>query len=74
MDRKVANFTKDHGVSNLNFCHVFQDQLVARYYLDVMAKISKVIDSINVIDISECKEKIIKGEILNLFIEDKPFK
>ena len=65
LDRKVANFAKDHGVSNLEFLSCIPGSIGGAVIMNSGCygqDISKVIDSINVIDISECKEKIIKGE------------
>ena len=70
LDRKVANFAKDRGVSNLEFLSCIPGSIGGAVIMNSGCygqDISKVIDSINVIDISECKEKIIKGENIKFF-------
>ena len=70
LDRKISNFAKDHGVGNLEFLSCIPGSIGGAVIMNSGCygnDISKVLDSINVIDINKCKEKQIKKEEIKFF-------
>ena len=70
LDRKISNFAKDHGVGNLEFLSCIPGSIGGAVIMNSGCygnDISKVLDSINVIDINKCKEKKIKKEEIKFF-------
>tara|TARA_Y100000591_G_C21844995_1_gene708153 strand:- start:131 stop:1036 length:906 start_codon:yes stop_codon:yes gene_type:complete len=70
LDRKISNFAKDHGVGNLEFLSCIPGSIGGAVIMNSGCygnDISKILDSINVIDINKCKEKKIKKEEIKFF-------
>ena len=65
LDRKVSNFAKDHGIGNFEFLSCIPGSIGGAVVMNSGCydyDISKVLLSINVIDINEAKEKEIKSD------------
>ena len=60
LDRKISNFAKVNGIGNLEFLSCIPGSIGGAVIMNSGCygnDISKVLSSINVIDINECKEK-----------------
>ena len=69
-DRKIANFAKDNGIGNLEFLSCIPGSIGGAVIMNSGCygnDISKVLVSINVIDIHSSKEKEIKRKDINFF-------
>ena len=76
LDRKVSNFAKDNNISNFEFLYCIPGSIGGAVIMNsgcYDTEISKVLVSINVIDIEECKEKEIIREDINFFLQRKQF-
>ena len=65
LDRKISNFAKDNGIGNLEFLSCIPGSIGGAVIMNSGCydnEISKVLVSINVIDIIRCEEKKIKSE------------
>ena len=65
LDRKISNFATVNGIGNLEFLSCIPGSIGGAVIMNSGCynnDISKVLTSINVIDINECKEKEIKKE------------
>ncbi len=70
LDRKVSNFAKENGIGNLEFLSCIPGSLGGAVIMKSGCygnDISKVLISINVIDLINCKEKEIKREEIDFF-------
>ena len=70
LDRKISNFAKDNGIGNLEFLSCIPGSIGGAVIMNSGCydnDISKVLISINVIDIIECKEKEIKKDEIEFF-------
>ncbi len=70
LDRKISNFAKTNGIGNLEFLSCIPGSIGGAVIMNSGCynnEISKVLISINVIDIKECKEKEIKKEEIKFF-------
>ena len=70
LDRKVANFAKENGLGDLEFLSCIPGSIGGSVIMNSGCydfDISKVLISVNVIDIKKCIEKEIKGEDINFF-------
>ncbi len=70
LDRKVSNFAKENGIGNLEFLSCIPGSLGGAVIMNSGCygnDISKVLISINVIDLINCKEKEIKREEIDFF-------
>ena len=70
LDRKVANFAKDNGIGNLEFLSCIPGSLGGAIIMNSGCygnDISKVLESITVIDLKSCKEKVIKRDEVKFF-------
>ena len=70
LDRKVANFAKENGLSDLEFLSCIPGSIGGSVIMNSGCygyDISKVLISVNVIDIKKCIEKEIKGEDIDFF-------
>tara|TARA_B100001121_G_C18678717_1_gene617481 strand:- start:64 stop:975 length:912 start_codon:yes stop_codon:yes gene_type:complete len=70
LDRKISNFAKDNGIGNLEFLSCIPGSIGGAVIMNSGCygnDISKVLCSINVVDIKECKEKKINREEINFF-------
>ncbi len=70
LDRKVSNFAKDNGIGNLEFLSCIPGSLGGAIIMNSGCygnDISKVLESINVIDLKSCKEKEIKRDKIKFF-------
>ena len=70
LDRKVSNFAKDNGIGNLEFLSCIPGSLGGAIIMNSGCygnDISKVLVSINVIDLKSCKEKEIKRDNIKFF-------
>ncbi len=70
LDRKISNFAKDHGIGNLEFLSCIPGSIGGAVIMNSGCygnDISKVLKSINVIDINSCCEKEIKREEIKFF-------
>ena len=70
LDRKVANFAKENGLSDLEFLSCIPGSIGGSVIMNSGCydyDISKVLISVNVIDINKCIEKEIKVEDIDFF-------
>ena len=70
LDRKISNFAKENGIGNLEFLSCIPGSIGGAVIMNSGCyenDISKVLTSIKVIDIRECKEKKINREEINFF-------
>ena len=70
LDRKISNFAKDHGIGNFEFLSCIPGSIGGAVIMNSGCygnDISKVLVSINVIDIDKCVEKVIKREDIKFF-------
>ena len=70
LDRKIANFAKENGIGNLEFLSCIPGSIGGAVMMNSGCygnDISKVLYSINVIDIKSCEEKEIKREDIEFF-------
>ena len=70
LDRKISNFAKDHGIGNLEFLSCIPGSIGGAVIMNSGCygnDISKVLKSINVVDINSCCEKEIKREEIKFF-------
>ena len=70
LDRKVSNFAKENGVGNLEFLSCIPGSLGGAIVMNSGCygnDISKVLSSIKVIDLRNCKEKEIKRDEIKFF-------
>ena len=70
LDRKVANFAKENGLSDLEFLSCIPGSIGGSVIMNSGCydyDISKVLISVNVIDIKKCIEKEIKVEDIDFF-------
>ena len=70
LDRKIANFAKENGIGNLEFLSCIPGSIGGAVIMNSGCyghEISKVLSSIKVIDMKDCKEKEIKQEEINFF-------
>ena len=70
LDRKISNFAKDNGIGNFEFLSCIPGSIGGAVIMNSGCyenDISKVLVSINVIDIRDCKEKEIKREEIEFF-------
>lgn len=70
LDRKIANFAKENGIGNLEFLSCIPGSIGGAVIMNSGCygnDISKVLVSINVIDIYSCKEKEIKRNDIDFF-------
>ena len=70
LDRKVSNFAKDNGLSEFEFLSCIPGSIGGAVIMNSGCygdDISKILISINVIDIKDCKEKVIKREDIKFF-------
>ena len=70
LDRKISNFAKENGIGNLEFLSCIPGSIGGAVIMNSGCygnDISKVLRSINVIDINKCCEKRLKEKKLNSF-------
>ena len=70
LDRKVSNYAKDNGLSEFEFLSCIPGSIGGAVIMNSGCygdDISKILISINVIDIKDCKEKVIKREDIKFF-------
>ncbi len=70
LDRKISNFAKDHGIGNLEFLSCIPGSIGGAVIMNSGCygyDISKVLLSLNVIDIKKCEEKEIKHNEIDFF-------
>ena len=70
LDRKVSNFAKDNGLSEFEFLSCIPGSIGGAVIMNSGCygdDISKILISINVIDVKDCKEKVIKREDIKFF-------
>ena len=70
LDRKVSNYAKDNGISEFEFLSCIPGSIGGAVIMNSGCygdDISKILISINVIDIKDCKEKVIKREDIKFF-------
>ena len=70
LDRKVSNFAKDNGLSEFEFLSCIPGSIGGAVIMNSGCygdDISKILISINVIDIKDCKEKVIKRDDIKFF-------
>ena len=70
LDRKLSNFAKDNGIANLEFLSCIPGTIGGAVIMNSGCygyDISKVLSSIRVIDMKDCKEKEIKKEEIQFF-------
>ena len=70
LDRKISNFAKDKGIGNLEFLSCIPGSIGGSVIMNsgcYGSDISKVLNSINVIDMNDGKEKIISNENIKFF-------
>jgi len=70
LDRKVSNFAKDNGLSEFEFLSCIPGSIGGAVIMNSGCygdDISKILISINVIDIKDCKEKVIKRDNIKFF-------
>ena len=74
LDRKISNFAKENGIGNLEFLSYIPGSIGGAVIMNSGCygnDISKVLISINVIDMNKCEEKEIKSEEIDFFIEEQ---
>ncbi len=70
LDRKISNFAKENGIGNLEFLSCIPGSIGGAVIMNSGCygnDISKVLISINVIDMNKCEEKEIKSEEIDFF-------
>ena len=70
LDRKVSNYAKDNGISEFEFLSCIPGSIGGAVIMNSGCygdDISKILISINVIDVKDCKEKVIKREDIKFF-------
>ncbi len=70
LDRKISNFAKENGIGNLEFLSCIPGTIGGGVIMNSGCynnDISKVLSSIKVIDIKECKEKKIESKDMKFF-------
>ena len=70
LDRKISNFAKENGIGNLEFLSCIPGSIGGAVIMNSGCyghEISKVLSSIKVIDMKDCKEKEIKKEEIKFF-------
>ena len=70
LDRKISNFAKDNGIGGLEFLSCIPGSIGGGVIMNSGCynnDISKVLKSLKVVDIHECKEKEIKREDIKFF-------
>ena len=70
LDRKVSNFAKDNGLSEFEFLSCIPGSIGGAVIMNSGCygdDISKILISINVIDIKDCREKVIKRDNIKFF-------
>ena len=70
LDRKVSNYAKDNGLSEFEFLSCIPGSIGGAIIMNSGCygdDISKILISINVIDIKDCKEKVIKKDDIKFF-------
>ena len=70
LDRKVSNYAKDNGLSEFEFLSCIPGSIGGAVIMNSGCygdDISKILISINVIDIKDCKEKVIKKDDIKFF-------
>ena len=70
LDRKISNFAKENGIGNLEFLSCIPGSIGGAVIMNSGCygnDVSKVLRSINVIDINKCCEKKIKREEIEFF-------
>ena len=70
LDRKVSNYAKDNGLSEFEFLSCIPGSIGGAVIMNSGCygdDISKILISINVIDIKDCKEKVIKRKDIKFF-------
>ena len=70
LDRKVSNYAKDNGLSEFEFLSCIPGSIGGAVIMNSGCygdDISKILISINVIDIKDCKEKVIKRDDIKFF-------
>ena len=70
LDRKVSNYAKDNGLSEFEFLSCIPGSIGGAVIMNSGCygdDISKILISINVIDVKDCKEKVIKREDIKFF-------
>ena len=70
LDRKVSNYAKNNGLSEFEFLSCIPGSIGGAVIMNSGCygdDISKILISINVIDIKDCKEKVIKREDIKFF-------
>ena len=70
LDRKISNFARDHGIGNLEFLSCIPGSIGGAVVMNSGCygnDISKILVSLNVIDINSCSEKEIKREEIEFY-------
>ena len=70
LDRKVSNFAKDNAIADLEFLSCIPGSIGGSVIMNSGCydyDISKVLKSLKVVDIHECKEKEMKREDIKFF-------
>ena len=70
LDRKVSNYAKDNGLSEFEFLSCIPGSIGGAVIMNSGCygdDISKILISINVIDVKDCKEKVIKRDDIKFF-------
>ncbi len=70
LDRKISHFAKDNGIGNLEFLSCIPGSIGGAVIMNSGCygyDISKILRSIKVIDIKDCKEKKINRDEINFF-------
>ena len=70
LDRKISNFAVDNGIGNFEFLSCIPGSIGGAVIMNsgcYDTDISKILISINVIDIKDCKEKVIKKDDIKFF-------
>ena len=70
LDRKVSNFAKENGIGNIEFLSCIPGSIGGAVIMNsgcYANDISKILISVNVIDMNNYKEKEIKSEEINFF-------
>ena len=77
LDRKISNFAKENGIGNLEFLSCIPGSIGGAVIMNSGCydnDISKVLISINTIDIQSCEEKEIKREDIEFFYRGTNYK
>ena len=76
LDRKISNFAKDNGIGNFEFLSCIPGSIGGAVIMNSGCygnDISKILQSIKVLDIKNGTEKEIKRKEINFFIEVPTF-